>query len=536
MNRRGSARHPSIINAVLGPVMIGPSSSHLAGPLRIGRLAHSIIGGPARRVGIAFNEGGSLAGTYRGHRTDCALVAGVLGWETHDERIPSALHCARDRGVQVSVDIHPLDSDHPNAICLQLKGEADRLTEVIGTSEGGGAVLVSRVDGAGTRLDGEHHHLLVWLKDPGDAGRVEELMPGAKKVCRDGRLLTLRVCGPLDDSTGEILRTSRAVQRYREVPPVMPAPEKGAADRPLFTSAREAAGVALEEDLDLAGLALRYEMNRQGWSKEKVGAHARDILAVMRAGRDRGLSEDLQFSGGIAKQGGAALFRAQRQGETLITGAVGRASAYAMAINEVNASLGIIAAAPTAGGCGVLPGALLATMEELGKEDDDELLTQALLAAGAVGAIFAQRVTFLAELCGCQVESGAGAAMAAAALIWLRGGTLRQSFDGAAITLQNILGMECDPVAGLMEVPCITRNALGAANAVLTADIVLTGVDSVIPLDEVLDAVYETGRMRPVQCSGTGGLAVTQTSRRLAEESRQRHDGEPHNPHEEEIP
>ena len=113
--------------------------------------------------------------------------------------------------------------------------------------------------------------------------------------------------------------------------------------------------------------------------------------------------------------------------------------------------------------------------------------------------------------------------MAAAAIVSLRGGTVQQSLEAAAICLQNILGMECDPVAGLMEVPCITRNALGAVNAIMSADIVSIGVGSVIPLDEVLDAVYETGRMRPVQCSGTGGLAITATSKKLAEEFHKRY-------------
>jgi L-serine dehydratase len=186
-----------------------------------------------------------------------------------------------------------------------------------------------------------------------------------------------------------------------------------------------------------------------------------------------------------------------------------------MAVNEVSASLGLIVAAPTAGACGVLPGALFAAAEDLGVQDNEDALIDALLAAGAVGAVFAQRATFLAELCGCQVESGAGAAMAAAAVVEMRGGTPRQALDAASISLQNILGMECDPVAGLMEVPCINRNALGAVNALMSADIVLAGVDSVIPFDEVVDAVYETGRFRPVQCNGTGGLATTPTGRAL---------------------
>ncbi len=517
MKRIGSTHHPSIINTVLGPVTLGPSSSHLAGPLGLGRLARSIIGCEPQRIAIAFNEGGSLAGTYRGHRTDCALVAGALGWGSDDERIPRALIEARSAGVQVTVEVEPLDSDHPNTIRMRLSGAGEIEVEVMGTSEGGGAVLLSSVDGYQTVMDGQHRMLLVWLQDENDSC-VTRLLPGAKVLCKDGPLLTVKIPATLTPQQREELTQHPAICRIQPVDPVGPAPGEGAGDDPLFASATEILDLARSHDLNLSELGLQYEMNRQGWTEEEVRAQVDRMLDVMRASLEQGLSEELKFGGGIVTQGGNRLLDALSRGQTLGGGVMTRAAAYAMAVNEVNASLGLIVAAPTAGGCGVLPGALFATAEEMEIEGERETLADALLAAGAIGAVFAQRVTFLAELCGCQVESGAGAAMVAAALVELRGGTVTQSLDAASLTLQNILGMECDPVAGLMEVPCITRNALGAVNAILCVDIVMAGVPSVLPLDEVLDAVYETGRLRPVQCNGTGGLAITPTSKRLAEE------------------
>ncbi len=524
MSRMGSATNPSIINAVLGPITLGPSSSHLAGPLRIGLLGRSVAEKRIEHIEITFNEGGSLAGTYRGHRTDCAIVAGALGWDTYDERIPQSRKIARESGIEVSISISPLETDHPNAIRLRLGSDGDAPTEIVGTSQGGGMALVSSVDGYQTHLDGEQQSVLLWLHNPGDREKIASILPEAEVRCADRSLLTLAVPTALSSSMRKNLRAC-GVGAIREIPPVVPPPGPGACEQALFRTADEALQVAHDRDLDLFELGLHYEMNRQGWSPDEVQEHAHRILAAMTASRDRGLSEKLQFSGGIVRQSGTQLMQAVQEGRTLTSGAMGRAMAYATAINEVNAAMGVIAAAPTAGGCGVLPGALLAAAEDMNNDDEDALM-QALLAAGAVGAIFAQQVTFLAELCGCQVESGAGSAMAAGAIIWLRGGTIRQSLDGAAITLQNILGMECDPVAGLMEVPCITRNALGAANAIMTSDMVLVGAESVIPLDEVLDAVYETGRIRPVQCSGTGGLAITPTSRRLVEQFFPAGDGE----------
>lgn len=518
MNRLGSVTHPSIVNIVLGPITLGPSSSHLAGPLRLGRLGRSAAGGIAERIEITFSEGGSLAGTYRGHRTDCAVTAGALGWDTRDERIPKAIRCAEERGVQVDVNVGSLDVDHPNAIRLRLWDEHDRRTEVVGTSEGGGSVLVSTINGHETRLNGEYPALLLWMDDTRARDALIGELSGARVVHADPPLVTLRLPEGLSENTRRRLCRHPLVRRMREIPPVMPAPGPGASDRPLFDSAAQIAGLAEARGMDLAELGLQYEVNRQDWSAAEVSSHLVDMLGVMVAARDRGISEKLELSGGITTPGGMRLYNALRRGEMLSSGVMARALTYAVAINEVSASLGLVVAAPTAGGCGVLPGAILAVAEEMNASDCEHVLTGALAAAGAVGAVFAQRVTFLAELCGCQVETGAGSAMAAAAIAWMRGARVQQSLDAAAIALQNILGMECDPVAGLMEVPCITRNALGAVNAVMSADLVTMGINSVIPLDEVLDAVYETGRFRPVQCSGTAGLAVTPTSRKLADE------------------
>ncbi len=519
MNRQGSTYHPSILDTVLGPITLGPSSSHMSGPVRLGRLARAILSFEPKRVEITFNEGGSFAGTYRGHRTDCGLVAGLVGWDTGDPRIPGALRMAQDAGLAVEFKVQSIASDHPNTVRFRAWGSTGEYGEIMGTSEGGGAVRISFVDGHRTALDGQWPALLIRLRGQSDAGNVagavRGMSPDAKVLESDGLLLTIRLTETLQPDYLQALLKRPEVASLREVEPAFLAPRRGASSTPLFSSARQLLEQATATDAGLCDLALRYEVNRLGWTPEEIRSRAGVMLDVMRAARDRGLSEDLPLSGGIVKQGGRRLFEALGRGQAISKGTMTRAAAYAMAVNEVNASLGLIVAAPTAGACGVLPGALFAAAEELGVDGEREALVDALLTAGAVGTIFAQRATFLAELCGCQVESGAGAAMAAAAVVEMKGGTARQALDAASISLQNILGMECDPVAGLIEVPCITRNALGAVNALLCADIVLAGVESAIPFDEVVDAVYEIGRFRPVQCNGTAGLAATPTGRAI---------------------
>jgi L-serine dehydratase len=488
--------------------------------VRLGRLARALVSFEPRRVEIAFNEGGSFAGTYRGHRTDCALAAGLLGWDTDDPRIPQAINEARARGVDIAFAVARLETDHPNTVRFRLRGPRGEHSEVVGTSEGGGAVRVSRLDGMRTDLDGQWPVLLARLR-PGaptdDLVRaLVELSDGARVRANDGNLLTLELSAPLGPQALETAARRPEVVSCRQVEPVSLAPRPGASRTPLFSTAADLLYLAAQRRAGLSDLAVSYEAGRLGWTPAQIRTHAGRMVSVMRQALDRGLSEELPLSGGIVKQGGCRLHEAVRLGRTVSSGTMTRAAAYAMAVNEVSASLGLIVAAPTAGSCGVVPGALFAAAEDLGIADRKDALVDALLAAGAVGAVFAQRATFLAELCGCQVESGAAAAMAAAAVVEMKGGSPRQSLDAASISLQNILGMECDPVAGLMEVPCITRNALGAVNALMSADIVLAGVESAIPFDEVVDAVYETGRFRPVQCNGTAGLAATPSGRALA--------------------
>ena len=188
-----------------------------------------------------------------------------------------------------------------------------------------------------------------------------------------------------------------------------------------------------------------------------------------------------------------------------------------MAVVEVNAAMGRIVAAPTAGASGILPGVLLSAARRRNWSDDK--LIDGLFTAAAIGAIIAAQATIAGAEGGCQAETGAGAAMAAAAIAALSGAQPPACLDAAAIALKNVMGLVCDPVAGLVECPCIKRNAMGAVNALLAADLVLAGVSSVIPFDETVSAMRSVGKALPLDLRETarGGLAATPTGRRIAE-------------------
>ena len=218
---------------------------------------------------------------------------------------------------------------------------------------------------------------------------------------------------------------------------------------------------------------------------------------------------------GLVGGGGA---RMENAGETLCGPFIQAVLSTALKIGECNACMGRIVAAPTAGASGVMPAVLLPTREKFGLSDT--VMVQALYVAAGFGQVIATRASISGAEGGCQAEIGSASAMAAAALVHLRGGTPEQMAAACAMALQNLLGLVCDPVAGLVEVPCVKRNVIGAMNALSCADMALAGITSAIPCDEVIDAMRAVGDSMPAALreTGQGGLAATPTGRRAAQQ------------------
>ncbi len=237
----------------------------------------------------------------------------------------------------------------------------------------------------------------------------------------------------------------------------------------------------------------------------------RVALHVMRASVEEGLRPDLRSVSGMA--GGQAALLARHAPGAPGGATLGRAAAKALAVAECNACMGKIVAAPTAGACGILPAALLTVQEERGYTDDQ--LIDSLFCAAAVGRVIARRASVSGAEGGCQAECGSAAAMTAAALVELMGGTPRMAADACAFALMNSLGLVCDPVDGLVEVPCVYRNVAGVANALTAADMALAGIRSPIPADGVIDAMKAVGDALPASLreTGEGGCAACRVAR-----------------------
>ena len=284
-----------------------------------------------------------------------------------------------------------------------------------------------------------------------------------------------------------------------------------------FTSGAELLHLCNKNSFRIFEIMLEREVHLSGRNKDMIIDEMKENLEVMKKAIERGLNEEIRSISGLTGGDAKKLKGYYEKGNTAAGKDLNKAVAAAMAVLEINASMGQIVAAPTAGSSGILPGSIITTAQRFGKKDED--IVNVLFTAAAVGYLITRNATVAGAEGGCQAETGAAAAMAAAAVVEMMGGTPAQALDAAAMAIKNILGLVCDPIAGLVEAPCIKRNAIGTANALISADMALAGVTSIIPFDEVVEAMLKIGRSMPCDLreTGMGGLACTPTGKQIYE-------------------
>lgn len=270
-----------------------------------------------------------------------------------------------------------------------------------------------------------------------------------------------------------------------------------------------------ERNISLWRAIIDNEIEISEVSENEIYALLRERYAVMNASARKALDRPLETPGNLIS--GVARTQHQYAGAGgLCGGLINRVMAMALSSSEVNASMGRICAAPTAGACGVLPAVLIGLEEALGL--DETTVLNGLATASGIGAIMMKNATVAGAEGGCQAECGVAAAMAAAAAVQMSGGSPRAALEACSLALINMMGLVCDPVAGMVQVPCAQRNASQAVNALLSADMALAGNTCIIPPDEVVDALYRVGRMLPEALRETseGGIAASPTGKRIA--------------------
>jgi L-serine dehydratase len=280
----------------------------------------------------------------------------------------------------------------------------------------------------------------------------------------------------------------------------------------LYSSGNEL--LKLAEGRKISEVVIDYESKFKEMDINSVRNNMRNVLKVMKESSHRALGEEIKSIGGLIG-GDAKKVNIYSEGKTISGATINKAMARAFSSSEVNASMGLVCAAPTAGSCGILPAAIFTVGEELNLSE--EIMINGLFTASGIGTIIAKNATLSGAEGGCQAECGSAAAMAAAAIVEMAGGSSEMSLFASAIALKNVMGLICDPVGGLVEAPCAKRNASGVVNALISADLALAGVKSIIPFDEVVKAMYKVGRLLPLPLKETaqGGIADTKTGKRL---------------------
>jgi L-serine dehydratase len=509
----------SIFNDVIGPVMRGPSSSHCAAALRIGRLARDLMDGEITEVLVEFDREGSLPTTHDSQGSDMGLFGGLLGWDADDERLPNSAQALADAGIKLRIETVDVGDPHPNTYRLTLNNSRETHT-LIAISTGGGMIEVIEIDGVHLRMDGGYHETLIRFKgDPNLGWSLIACTDADGFISQEFEMLSADQISWLmqvksDRFVPEIilrtLRTELEVESVKCLSPVLPVPSRDNIELP-FTSCAAMLTHDGAQNTPLWQLAIEYERARGNFTEHEVIDKMTEIVRILRKSIASGIA-GTSYEDRVLHHQSGRFAEMMKSGRLLDGGALNHIILYVTALMEVKSSMGVIVAAPTAGACAALPGAVIAMAEAMNQSEED--MAKAMLAAGLIGVFIATRWTFAAEVGGCQAEGGSAASMAAAALVTLAGGTRDQAIAAASMAFQSMLGLICDPIANRVEAPCLGKNVMAASNALSCANMALADFDPLIPLDEVIDAAKAVSEQMPREhrCTSLGGLAITPTS------------------------
>ncbi|MFX1517398.1 MAG: L-serine ammonia-lyase, iron-sulfur-dependent, subunit alpha [Promethearchaeota archaeon] len=516
----GIKKFPSIFNDVIGPIMRGPSSSHCAASVRIGKMARDLMGGNIQEVLIEFDTNGSLATTHESQGSDMGLFGGFLGWDATNERLVDSAKAIRDAGIKISIEIKDLNMKHPNTYKITLKNYKE-IHEVVAISTGGGMIEIVEIDNITVSITGDQFETLIFTTDDRILKYIQDALPSYEVIHNVGEktsFIEIKTQERLDTKVLNQLETEFNIKDFKVINPVLPMLSQREMEVPFITC-EEMLKYNKDKNFLLWELAIHYESTRGNISTDEVYSQMKKIVEIMKNGILEGIKGTDYKDRILGYQSGA--FKTKMEKKKLLEGGIlNQMILYITAIMETKSSMGVIVAAPTAGACGAVPGALIGAADTMGLTITE--ITRAMLAAGIIGIFISNKSTFSAEIGGCQAECGSASGMAAAGLVTLMKGNTQQAINAASMALQNIFGMVCDPVANRVEVPCLGKNVLAASNALACANMALANYDVVIPLGEVIEAMDKVGRSIPheLRCTALGGLSITKSSKLMEEKLR----------------
>lgn len=498
---------------MIGPAMIGPSSSHTAGACRIGQLSRNVLlalqeAGHFKKIeSFSIRLYGSFRDTGPGHGTTTALGAGLKGYSADalELRTEGDLNMLLEHGIPWTDGNVPFTGfeymkTEDDKKYIKHQGDCINIAEVVAKTDAGNFALTGFSTGGGII---EMRFINSTRLVPTITGK-RDLWIGPPPMTSKIRMSRVKIREPF----GVIKKIHPQLAPLDEI-------------SPMFNTFDEALEIAKETGKSLLTMAIEVESKLQGTNRAQIIESMRSLWHIMKSSVLEGLENQGRSPMGLSGGDSTKLMSYLKSRNFICFHTL--ASVYALASSEMNAQMGRIVACPTAGACGIIPGVMLAWLEVhiaqgLDPQELENQVIDALLVAAFIGMIFYDDIPTAGATMGCQAEIGIGAAMAAAAIVQLNGGSPEAVVHGAILTIKNCMGLVCDPVAGLVEVPCIKRNAMYANFAITAADMARAGIRSQIPPDQVVMAVKEVGETMHSNYKETarGGLATTLNGKDIA--------------------
>ncbi|NLL19403.1 MAG: hypothetical protein GX262_10355 [Clostridia bacterium] len=511
----------SIFNDVLAPVTPGPSSSNTAGTCRIAKVARQIFGAKPQRALIEMSTMGGFPTNFYGMKSDLAFIVGLMGKNATEYPLERAYEDANREGIEVEYKFTDELPGTPFELArLTLADENGRQMVIMAASTGGGSFVISEIDGCPVEIRGKHHELLVFL-ERSSSPEMEDLkdeivaiIPTVNQaVCCEGRKYNLINIKSWQSFRPEQLTRIRGMKFVQATAYVKPEYMiiYNINRKPVFSNYREMLDYVNKQKISLWQAAIDYEISISGWTEDEVWAYAEKLLDISLFSMEKGMEEGFTFQG-ITKPMAHRLAGDLLTKPLLPMGMLSYGVPAALAVMEYGNAHGNIVCMPTGGSAGIIPGAIHAAGKTMGVSKSEKV--KALLVAGLIGT-FMFETNYSGEI-GCQAEIGCATAMAAAALTHFMSPDAETCCNSASLAIQSLLGLICDPVAGLVQVPCLIRNMTGVAIALVVANASVCGFQARIPLDEMVDAILKVGeKIRMAESCGAYG---TPTGCRLAGE------------------
>lgn len=504
---------------IMGPIMIGPSSSHTAGAVRIGLMAGQLCDYKPLEIKILFY--GSLASTYSFHKTDVAVVAGILGMGVDDKRIKNSIKIAKENDIKLEFGIADIKDAHPSTIIIVLKDQDDKEHIVRSATIGGGNILIETINNYPVNLDGKKNTVFgsttisnrnefkVMLNDILEGNSKMEAFSKINNGCFGFKANLERAFNKNEKiklQSGEMIGECYFLEAIMNT---------SNSDREFYNSIEELVNVSKINNTPIFSTVISYECEKSNRTYDEVFNEMKENYSVMKESIEKGINTESEMLANIFKGNAKKMNEYINSGGSIGGIELSKVIRSALAVMEVNGAMGKILACPTAGSAGTVPAAVITIAD--GNNIPMEKVVESLFTGAGLGMIIAKNATISGAVGGCQAECGVASGMAAAIITEMFGGDYSQITSALSIAIGNVLGLVCDPVAGTVEIPCIQRNVMAAANAIVSAEMALAGIDSVIPADEIVQALKEVGDLMHDSLKDTlgAGISNTPTGRRI---------------------